>query len=209
MKTVVVTANAHQLTRWGFVNCYLIREADGLTLVDTGLAGSEADILGAVARLGASLRRIVLTHAHVDHVGSVDALIEKLGPANVELMANSRTLTLLQKPPDTSLMPGGPQDKIKGGLPGMAATPPSRPPSPKQELPFDEVSASAPPEKTALPGNAGLLFVISTEAYPGSVGRTNFDLRPNVAQGYFSVCNSFRYAADNVPLLEAIGSNVG
>jgi glyoxylase-like metal-dependent hydrolase (beta-lactamase superfamily II) len=123
MKTTAVTANAHQLTRWGFVNCYLIREADGLTLVDTGLAGSEADILGAVATLGGTLRRIVLTHAHVDHVGSVDALIEKLGSSNVELVSNARSLPLLQKPPEKSILPGEPQGTIKGGVPGIKARP--------------------------------------------------------------------------------------
>jgi glyoxylase-like metal-dependent hydrolase (beta-lactamase superfamily II) len=123
MKTTPVAVNAHQLTRFGLVNCYLVREADGLTLVDTGIAGSEDEILGAVAKLGSVLRRIVLTHAHVDHVGSVDALIEKLGPSKVELVTNARSLPLLQKPPETSLLPGEPQSKIRGGVPGIKSRP--------------------------------------------------------------------------------------
>jgi glyoxylase-like metal-dependent hydrolase (beta-lactamase superfamily II) len=123
MKTTPVAANAHQLTRFGLVNCYLVRETDGLTLIDTGIAGSEEGILGAVAGLGGALRRIILTHAHVDHVGSVDALIRKVGPSNVELVASARSLPLLQKPPDTSLLAGEPQGKIKGGLPGIKSQP--------------------------------------------------------------------------------------
>ena len=45
MKTTTVTANGYQLTRLGFVNCYLVREADGFSLIDTGLPGSADDIL--------------------------------------------------------------------------------------------------------------------------------------------------------------------
>ena len=123
MKTTTVTANSYQLIRLGFVNCYLVLEADGLTLIDTGLPGSADDILAVARRLGAAIRRIVLTHAHIDHVGSVDALVERLGAANVELVANARSLPLPEKPPNTSLLPNEPQGKIKGGVPGIKSSP--------------------------------------------------------------------------------------
>jgi glyoxylase-like metal-dependent hydrolase (beta-lactamase superfamily II) len=123
MKVIPVSANAVQLMRFGLVNCYLVRETDGLTLVDTGLPGSADDILAAARSLGAPLRRILLTHAHGDHVGSVDALIEKVGAANVELIASERSVPLLHKPPDVSLRPNDPKAKIRGGCPGIAASP--------------------------------------------------------------------------------------
>ena len=123
MKTTPIGANAYQLTRLAFVNCYLVREADGFTIIDTGLPGSADAILGAARLAGAPLRRIVLTHAHMDHVGSVDALVETLGAGNVELIAPARSLPLLKRPPDKSLRPGEPGGKIKGGLPGILSRP--------------------------------------------------------------------------------------
>jgi glyoxylase-like metal-dependent hydrolase (beta-lactamase superfamily II) len=121
MKTTRINDYALQLTRYGFVNCYLVRETDrdndGFTLVDTGLAGSENDILAAAAAAGAPIRRILLTHAHVDHVGSVDALAKKL--PDVTVTANKRSLPLLQKPADKSLWPGEPAERFHGGLPGI------------------------------------------------------------------------------------------
>jgi glyoxylase-like metal-dependent hydrolase (beta-lactamase superfamily II) len=123
MKSTQVNANTTQLTRLGFVNCFLVREADGLTLIDTGLSGSHDDILAAARTLGAPIRRILLTHAHIDHVGSVDALLEKLGPSNVELVSNARTLPLLRQPPDKSLASTEPKAEIKGGLPGIKSRP--------------------------------------------------------------------------------------
>jgi glyoxylase-like metal-dependent hydrolase (beta-lactamase superfamily II) len=123
MKTTPVTANAHQLTRLGLVNCYLVRETDGFTLIDTGISGTADDILAAARTLGAPIRRILLTHAHMDHVGSVDDLAAKLGAPNVELAASARSVPLLQQPPDKALHPGESAGKVKGGLPGIKTSP--------------------------------------------------------------------------------------
>ncbi|MDQ2833909.1 MAG: MBL fold metallo-hydrolase [Acidobacteriota bacterium] len=117
MKTTQITPHAFQLTRLGFVNCYLLRESDGFTLIDTGLSGSGKDILAAAQSHGAPIRRILLTHAHVDHVGSVDELAKAL--PGLQLAASQRSLPLLQKPPNKGLEPGEPNTEIKGGLPGI------------------------------------------------------------------------------------------
>ncbi|MFD7920338.1 MBL fold metallo-hydrolase [Streptomyces sp. NPDC059740] len=55
---------------------------DGWALVDTGVPGSAPAILDALAQLGAhpaDLRQIVLTHSHIDHMGSAADLVEATG----------------------------------------------------------------------------------------------------------------------------------
>ncbi len=63
----------------GYVNAFLIVGEDGLVLVDSGLAKRKDTIFSAVARAGrqpADLKHILITHYHVDHVGSLAALKE-------------------------------------------------------------------------------------------------------------------------------------
>jgi len=59
------------------VNCYLIAEPDGLTLIDTGLPSYESKIRKTITALGYTLqdlKNILLTHSDGDHVGSLAAL---------------------------------------------------------------------------------------------------------------------------------------
>ena len=79
-----VTRESPYLTRvtaWWLFNCYLVDEPDGLTLVDTGIVGMAGGLHAAAA--GVPIRRIVLTHAHTDHAGSVDALRRLLPDAEI------------------------------------------------------------------------------------------------------------------------------
>jgi glyoxylase-like metal-dependent hydrolase (beta-lactamase superfamily II) len=79
MQTRSITPNLTQLNRLHFVNAYLVREEDGFTLVDTTLGRGADGLIDAAARAGAPIRRIALTHGHGDHVGSLDALKDRLG----------------------------------------------------------------------------------------------------------------------------------
>ncbi len=108
--------------RLGCINAHLVREDDGLTLVDTGIAGSAKAILRAAERAGAPIVRIALTHAHGDHVGSVDALHGELPDAEVSI--GERDARFLRG--DRSLDPGEPQAKLKGSYPKSVATEPTR-----------------------------------------------------------------------------------
>jgi glyoxylase-like metal-dependent hydrolase (beta-lactamase superfamily II) len=108
-----------RITRAGFVNAYLVREDDGLTLVDTMLKGSGKKILKAAEALGAPIVRIALTHAHGDHIGSVDELAALLPDA--EVLISTRDARLMAK--DMSYDPGEPHTKLRGSYPGAKTTP--------------------------------------------------------------------------------------
>jgi glyoxylase-like metal-dependent hydrolase (beta-lactamase superfamily II) len=108
-----------RIRRLGIVNAFLVTEDDGLTLVDTTVWRSAKAILAAAERAGAPIVRIVLTHAHGDHIGSLDALAEALPDASVIISA--REARLLGK--DKSLDPGEPQVKLRGSWPGARTRP--------------------------------------------------------------------------------------
>jgi len=118
VQLVQETKNLFRLTRFGMINCFLVREDDGLTLVDTGLAGSAPGILRAARTLRAPIRRIVLTHAHIDHVGSTDSLIREL--PGIEFAVGQRESRLLRR--DFSL-DAGETGKILFGYPGVKSRP--------------------------------------------------------------------------------------
>ena len=68
---------------------------------------------------GMPVARILLTHAHQDHIGSLDALHAALPEAEVIIGARERRL--LAK--DKSLDPGEPVDKLRGGYTGAKIEP--------------------------------------------------------------------------------------
>jgi glyoxylase-like metal-dependent hydrolase (beta-lactamase superfamily II) len=111
-----------QLTRFPRlfpINSYLVREDDGLTLIDTTIASSAPAIVEAARELGLPIKRIVLTHAHGDHIGAVDALHQLLPEA--EVLISARDARFLAG--DMRLDPGEPRDKLRGGYQKIATKP--------------------------------------------------------------------------------------
>lgn len=86
MKSETITDNLIQLTRYRFVNAYLVREDDGFTLIDTTMPKTGAAMIEAARQAGGEIKRIALTHGHGDHVGSLDELKSMLGAGAQVLM---------------------------------------------------------------------------------------------------------------------------
>ena len=101
-----------QLTRFTAFNCYLVGEGEELTLIDTNMDGSHEGILQAAQTIGLPITRITLTHAHVDHAGSLDKVAAHL--ADVTVAFSPRTAEFLQG--NRSLRPDEPQTKLRGGF---------------------------------------------------------------------------------------------
>ncbi len=81
----------------GFVNLYLIAEDDGLTLIDTGMPRSQKLVWQTIADIGrqrSDLTRIVMTHADLDHAGSLAVIQSETG---AKVYAGGETAVFLQK----------------------------------------------------------------------------------------------------------------
>lgn len=75
--TVREVAPGVHLLAHAYVNCYLVEDDDGITLVDAGLPAVWRPLGEAIRSIGrrpGELRALVLTHAHFDHVGVVRRL---------------------------------------------------------------------------------------------------------------------------------------
>lgn len=73
--TPVLTAVTDQvhLVQTSLVNWTIVTDDTGVLLIDAGFPGSRDDVLTSLRTLGFSpgdLRAILLTHAHIDHLGS-------------------------------------------------------------------------------------------------------------------------------------------
>lgn len=84
----------------GLVNAYLLVDKT-VTLIDTGMPGSEDKVLAALSELGRrseEVSTIVVTHWHADHAGSLAALKEATGapawmhPLDAALVREGKTM---------------------------------------------------------------------------------------------------------------------
>ncbi len=60
------------------IQVWLVKDEDGLILVDAGIPPMAKGILNAIEKVNAGpLKQILLTHGHPDHVGSLKIILEK------------------------------------------------------------------------------------------------------------------------------------
>jgi glyoxylase-like metal-dependent hydrolase (beta-lactamase superfamily II) len=84
-----------------FVNLYLILEADGLTLIDAGLAKSGPKVaLEAITKLGREpqdLKRILFTHSDPDHTGGA-AELKRISGSSLQASAHEASMMAQGQP---------------------------------------------------------------------------------------------------------------
>ncbi|MFO7676313.1 MAG: MBL fold metallo-hydrolase [bacterium] len=78
-------------------NCYLLKSGDELAVIDPG---SEPErILERAGELGGTVRYVINTHGHIDHVAGNEAVIKATG---AELLIHAEDAVMLSEP-DSSL----------------------------------------------------------------------------------------------------------
>ncbi len=86
----------------GFVSAYVLARGNEAVIVDTGVAGSEGGIEGALGALGLgwdAVGHVIVTHLHGDHAGSLPAVLGAApdatayaGAADIEGISSPREL---------------------------------------------------------------------------------------------------------------------
>ena len=62
------------------VNWTLVVEGDAVTLIDAGYPGDHGEVLASISEIGRRLtdvEAVLVTHAHIDHIGSIPRLLEQ------------------------------------------------------------------------------------------------------------------------------------
>lgn len=144
-------------------NCFVVRSGNDVVVIDPG---AEPDRIGAVVDAwDADVHAIVLTHAHVDHVGGVAGLVQRWG---VPVYLHAADLPLYERAPEHGVMFG-------------VAVPPPPPPDRwlehGQALRFGAVAFEVRHAPGHSPGGvvlfAGREAFVGDCVFAGSIGRTD------------------------------------
>ncbi|MGY2896285.1 MBL fold metallo-hydrolase [Deinococcus sp. UYEF24] len=138
----------------------ILDDAQGATLVDTGVPGMEGDILVALEALGfgwSDVKRVILTHHDLDHIGSLPAVVAASGAEVLALEAEA--------------------PYIQGDKPG-------------QKTPTPEMVASLPTEMKALfaiPANAPVTRMLHDNEVLDIAGGVKVVATPGHTVGHLSL----------------------
>jgi glyoxylase-like metal-dependent hydrolase (beta-lactamase superfamily II) len=161
----------------GYVRAWVIDGDEGVTLIDTGTPKKEGPIIAGLASIGRSaddLARMVITHKHVDHVGSLAA---GRAQANAEVFVPAGDAAAVrgeEKPPTPPMLDKVPFLKpVFGLLPGAAPASVDRTVVDGDTLPGDLTAIGTPghtPGHTSyrLDRGDGVLFVGDACAHKGT-----------------------------------------
>lgn len=118
MRTVQVSEHIWKLSTRGFpISVWIVKEENGVTLVDTGISMIVRKILSYIDQLQeGSLQKILLTHGHPDHIGGVKKILTN---SNVPVYAHKTEIPFIE---GEAPYPGKKKAKrflLKGTLPPL------------------------------------------------------------------------------------------
>lgn len=64
------------------VNWALVSDGSGVTVIDAGYPSDAGDVLDSVQQIGhqlADIAAVLITHAHLDHIGAIPTLVDRVG----------------------------------------------------------------------------------------------------------------------------------
>ncbi|MGO4540442.1 MBL fold metallo-hydrolase [Paenibacillus sp. 2TAB19] len=96
MKATQISKQVWSLRTWVIIpiTVWVVVEEDGVTLIDTGIPTMAKGIMKFIEQLQAGpLKRILLTHGHSDHVGSLKAILSK---HNVPVFAHRKEIPFIE-----------------------------------------------------------------------------------------------------------------
>lgn len=83
MKIEQVSDSVHMVSGTN-VNWALVSDGSGVTIIDAGYPADTTAVLDSVRQIGHALddiAAVLLTHAHLDHIGAIPTLVERAGVA--------------------------------------------------------------------------------------------------------------------------------
>jgi glyoxylase-like metal-dependent hydrolase (beta-lactamase superfamily II) len=174
----------------GLSQVYVYREAERLTLIDTGLFGAASRVLEEIESLGRKpedLRQIIVTHSHADHTGALAQLVERTG---AQVLAHALDAPVIRG--DTPEPPPVFESDTEREL-GERVIPlvPKAPPAPvdRELQDGDEIDLDSGARVVHVPGHtAGSIAVYLPKRrmlFSGDAGER--DLEDNVIVGVFNV----------------------
>lgn len=95
------------------VNCYIVEEKESVTLIDAAIPRCANKIISVATKIGKPIHRILITHGHNDHIGSLEELKKLLPEAKIYISERESRILM----GDRTLDPTEPQTVLRGGFP--------------------------------------------------------------------------------------------
>jgi len=183
-----VVPGVHVIT--GVSQVYLYQEADRLTLIDTGLIATAAEIFDAIVSLGRrheDLRQIVITHSHRDHTGSLAELVDRTGAQVLAHALDAPVVRGERREPKPAYESGGEREIAERIIAAVPPAPPSRVDRELQD--GDEIDLGGGARIVHVPGHTAgsIALYLPGRKLLFSGDAAERDLEDNVVVGVFNV----------------------